>query len=112
LQGDTNIHRNFRLMRSSFFLYSYQELLEQAARNSIWIQSSSGLLVYDRHNVIYAYGPLEKFKATLSASGLQEAQEIRFPSPHTHRYHFQLDDAQAKLLREADWIVFPLLAIT
>lgn len=30
------------------FLYTYKELLEQDARNSLWIQSASGLLVYDR----------------------------------------------------------------
>lgn len=90
------------------FLYSYQELLEQDARNSIWIQSSSGLLIYDRHNVIYAYGPLDAFKATLSKEGLQEFKELRFPSPHTHRYHFQYDDAQANILREVDWVISPL----
>jgi hypothetical protein len=90
------------------FLYTHQELLEQDARNSIWIQSASGLLVYDLHNVIYAYGPLESFKATLNASSLHEIQDVRFPSPHTHRYHFQHDETQANILREVDWIVSPL----
>ena len=99
---------SFTLDQLGFFLYDYAELLEKDARNSIWIQSQSGLLVYDLHNVIYAYGPLEKFQMVLRSSGLSEANEIRFPSPHVHRYRFQFDDDQARILREGEWVHSPL----
>jgi hypothetical protein len=91
-----------------YFLYEYSELLEHDSRNSLWIQSRSGLLVYDLHNVIYAYGALEEFKNTLESNGLHEAGEVRFPSPHVHRYHFQFDDDQAHILRDNEWIHTPL----
>lgn len=99
---------SFTCDQIEYFLYDYQELLEKDSRNSIWIQSQSGLLVYDRHNVIYAYGPLELFQEVLHKSGLNEANEVRFPSPHTHRYHFQFDDDQARILRDMEWIHSPL----
>jgi len=99
---------SFTLDQLQSFLYEYVELLEKDARNSIWIQSRSGLLVYDLHNVIYAYGPLELFQPVLQTSGLSESGEVRFPSPHVHRYHFQFDEDQARILREVEWIHSPL----
>jgi hypothetical protein len=89
-------------------LYDFSELLERDSRNSIWVQGANGLLVYDRHNVIYAYGPLSEFKQVLLSKGLTEATEVRFPSPHTHRYNFQFDDDQARILRDLEWIHSPL----
>jgi hypothetical protein len=91
-----------------YFLYLHQELLEQDARNSIWIYSETGLLVFDRHNVIYAYGPLDALQNTLLTSGLSEVSGIRFPFPHVHRYHFQFDDDELRLLQEKEWIHSPL----
>jgi hypothetical protein len=100
--------KSFTFDQLQSFLYEYVGLLEKDARNSIWIQSQSGLLVYDLHNVIYAYGPLEMFQAVLQTSGLSESSEVRFPSPHVHRYHFQFDDDQSRIMREAEWIHSPL----
>lgn len=66
------------------FLSEYSEFLEKDARHNLWVRSASdeGMLVYDRHNVIYAYGPLERFVAVLESVGLTESSEVRFPSPH------------------------------
>lgn len=98
----------FTFEQLEYALYQYQELLERDARNSIWIQSQSGLLVYDQHNVIYAYGPLGDFQNVVQSSGLAEVDQIRFPSPHVHKYHFQCDEDQARILREIGWIHSPL----
>lgn len=100
---------SFTFDQLELFLHRHQGLLEQDGRNSIWIQSTSALLVYDKHNVIYAYGPLHDFKAVLRASGLDEAPEVRFPSPHSHRYHAQFDDDQAGILRDYQWVHSPLM---
>ncbi len=44
------------------FLSRFREFFENDARHHIWIKSIDGpdLLVYDKHNVIYAYGPLRE----------------------------------------------------
>jgi hypothetical protein len=37
------------------FLHRYQDFLEGDARHNLWIRSSDdGMLVFDRHNIIYA----------------------------------------------------------
>jgi hypothetical protein len=53
------------------FLNSYRDFVEQDARQNLWIRSTSdsGLLVYDRHNLIYVYGLLERFIGALKSSG-------------------------------------------
>jgi hypothetical protein len=91
------------------FLRQYLSFFEGDARHNIWIRSSdNGMLVFDRHNVIYAYGPLDKFTSTLVASGLTEIENIRFPAPHTHHYQAEFDDSERLILEEQSWIRSPL----
>jgi hypothetical protein len=73
------------------FLYRFQEYFESDGRHHIWVASvpASATLVYDRHDVIYAYGPLEQFKKILQSEGLSESP-ISFPAPHSHNYNSQL----------------------
>jgi len=45
------------------FLHRYKDFLEGDARHNLWIRSSDdGMLVFDRHNIIYAYGPARKIR--------------------------------------------------
>jgi hypothetical protein len=92
------------------FLTSYSEFFEQDARQNLWIRptSDSGLLVYDRHNLIYAYGPLERFVEALTSSGLFESEDIRLPSPHAHNYHEEFDSHAKRLLMEGSWLTSSL----
>jgi hypothetical protein len=92
------------------FLSDYAEFLEKDARHNLWIRSTSGegMLVYDRHNVIYAYGQLELFATVLHASSLTESNDVRFPSPHAHHYHPQFDSDENRILRNEEWTRFPL----
>lgn len=92
------------------FIWEFQELFEKDARQHLWISSAdnSSLLVYDNHNVIYAYGPLGDFEGILSSVGLSKCTEIRFPSPHTHRYNFKFDDQERFILKYWEWIYSPL----
>ena len=86
------------------FLSSFTAFLEGDARHSLWIRSSDqGMLVHDRHNVIYAYGPLGRFVEVLDAAGLAESEEVRFPSPHVHHYHAEFDLDENRLLRNKEW---------
>jgi len=91
-------------------LKNFSDYLERDGRHDIWIASMSGpdLLVYDRHNVIYAYGPLLEYENVLLARGLRRVEYVRFPSPHTHNYHPAFDQDERDLLRYWRWKRSPL----
>lgn len=92
------------------FLKQFSSFLEKDGRHNLWIASESGseMLVYDRHNVIYAYGPLGTFKLILAEIGLKEVPSVRLPSPHSHHYHQSLDTEEDRLLRYWSWSRTPL----
>ena len=87
------------------FLNEFRDFLEKDGRHNVWIVSESGpeMLIYDRHNVIYGYGPMNSWRVALAAQGLSEASNIRFPSPHSHHYHQNLDAEEVRLLNYWDW---------
>jgi hypothetical protein len=99
---------SFSLSQLQQFLSDYFEFLEKDARHNLWLRSDEGMLVYDRHNVIYAYGPLERFVAVLESAGLTESNEVRFPSPHAHHYHADFDSDENRILHNEDWTISPL----
>ena len=92
------------------FLRQFRSFLENDGRHHLRVGSAdkSSLLVYDRHNVVYAYGPIEPFKRVLDAVGLCESEAIRFPVPHTHHYNAEFDEEEKRLLAHWPWKVFPL----
>jgi hypothetical protein len=92
------------------FLGKFGDFLEGDARHDLWIGSpdKSFLLVYDRHQILYAYGPLDSFKSVLIENGLEEADEVRLPDPHVHRYNQEFDLQAADLISFWSWRQFPL----
>ena len=94
------------------FLREFMNLLEIDGRQNLWIRSESGegMLVYDRHNLIYVYGPLEQSAAILGATGMTEvsADAINTPDTHSHRYHAAFDSEAQRILVYMDWIRTPL----
>ena len=92
------------------FLWQFQELFEQDARQHVWIGSvdNSSLLVYDNHDVIYAYGPLREFEGVLTSSGLAKCDDVRFPKPHMHNYNVEFDEQQLAILKYWKWTRYPL----
>jgi len=92
------------------FLQRFREYFENDGRHDIWIASvsDSAQLVYDRHNVIYAYGPLLEFENELLGRGLTKAEFVRFPSPHTHNYHAAFDQDERDVLHSWHWKQSPL----
>ncbi|MFT3995291.1 MAG: hypothetical protein QM660_13340 [Dysgonomonas sp.] len=91
------------------FLYEFKSYLETDARHHLWIGTidNSGLLVYDQHNVIYAYGNLDSYKLILNKNGYTE-KPFDFPVPHVHNYHQENDIFEEKILNTLDWQIFPL----
>jgi hypothetical protein len=92
------------------FLSEFSTFIEKDGRHNLWIASESGseMLIYDRHNVIYAYGPLNAWRLTLAANGFSEVPDICFPSPHSHHYHQSLDLEEDRLMNYWDWFRTPL----
>ena len=87
------------------FLVRFGQFLENDGRHHVWVKSVSGsdLLVYDKHNVLYAYGQLAKFEAVLSNRGLEKVESIQFPSPHTHQYNASFDQDERDVVRYWKW---------
>ncbi len=69
------------------FIWTFQEFFEGDGRHHIWIGSPDGcdLLVYDQHDVIFAYGNLDAFELVLKDHGFAES-EFWFPVPHSHSF--------------------------
>jgi hypothetical protein len=88
---------------------THQTFLEGDGRHHYWIgtPSNAGLLVYDQHNVIFAYGDLDHYKGILRARGFRE-QEFWFPAPHQHHYHMINDQLEDELFAATDWEFHPL----
>jgi hypothetical protein len=92
------------------FLNRFGAFLESDGRHHFWISSvaESDLLVYDQHNLVYAYGCLDRFKEVLKAEGIVEAPEVTIPSPHSHFFHEEFDGDQDQLLSFFSWNRYPL----
>ncbi|UXY15770.1 hypothetical protein N8I74_01775 [Chitiniphilus purpureus] len=90
-------------------LRKYQALLTGDARCDLWVHSpeDNATLVLDRHNLLFAYGPLQGFAATLNQLGFLEGEPV-IPLPHQHHYRETLDFAARELLAELPWRYTPL----
>jgi hypothetical protein len=91
------------------FLSDFRDYFEQDGRHHVWV---SGLgdrsqLVYDNHNVILAYGPLEAFEGVLANVGFRKGQ-VSTPGPHIHFYNEQFDEDERRIFNEYQWKWFPL----
>ena len=92
------------------FLSRFELFLESDGRHNLWVASigDPDLLVYDRHNLIYAYGRLEYFKKILEKKATVKVEEVKIPSPHVHHYHKKHDEDADELLRYWNWKWAPL----
>jgi len=88
----------------------YSDFWEQDGRHHVWIHSTTdqATLVYDQHNVIFAYGPLDEYVCLLKAAGFEEVDELNFPAPHGHCYHVEFDAMERELTSSDGWKLSPL----
>jgi hypothetical protein len=91
------------------FLQSFRAFFEGDGRHHVWVGSAAndGLLVYDQHNVLFAYGPVDRFKSVLMSHGFRE-REFWFPCPHSHAYMPENDSEEERLMAAIEWQRFPL----
>jgi hypothetical protein len=92
------------------FFRRFAEFFAGDARHDIWLHSGpdDATLVWDRHDLLYAYGPLDQFVAALERRGLRAGEVPVIPSPHSHRYHSEWDAAERELVAKLEWTMTPL----
>jgi hypothetical protein len=91
------------------FIATYSTFLGSDARFDLWVYSipEKATLVWDRHNRLYAYGPLERMSAKLSALDFSR-QYPDIPGPHAHHYRDEFDADATKLLAAFPWTMTSL----
>jgi hypothetical protein len=77
----------------------YGEFWDSDGRHSIWLRSEAddATLVYDRHNLIYAYGSLERFELILEALGYAATPKVSLSFEHQHSYYEEFDGLEREL---------------
>jgi len=73
--------------------------------------TDGGTLVLDRYNMVYAYGPLDRFERILRGGGIQLVAEWAAPAvpyPHALHYHGEWDATEEEVLRAFEWRRTPL----
>jgi hypothetical protein len=91
------------------FLSRFAHFFAGDARFDLWVHSPSvnGTIVWDRHNLIYGYGPLGCFYQALRSIGFSEGSPA-IPGPHMHHYRQELDVEAAAILSVFSWLYSPL----
>lgn len=82
----------------------FRAFLEGDARHHLWIYSaeSAATVVYDLHDLIYAYGPLDCYIQVLTEAGLKEGK-VELPYPHMHNYFDEFDADEERLISSFAW---------
>lgn len=91
------------------WLRRFADYLRADSRFDLWAHSpdDNATLVWDRHNRLFAYGPLDDFDAALRGRGFVEGDAI-IPSPHEHHYRTVCDAEARTLIASQDWSWSPL----
>lgn len=91
------------------FLAQFGAFLSGDARFDIWAHSPSdnGTVVWDRHDQLFAYGPIEQFSAALQSLGFTAGSPL-VPVPHEHHYRAELDHFARDIMSSFNWSYSPL----
>jgi len=91
------------------FIDKFGAFLAADSRFDIWAYSpaANATVAWDRHNLLFAYGPQESFITTLRALGFGDGKpEVAIP--HQHHYRKEMDGQASQLLAAYDWAYSPL----
>jgi hypothetical protein len=110
-EGEPGRYQSPKLGRDEVqaFFKGFADYLLNDARFDIWVYSITerATLVWDQHNLIYAYGSLDRFISILQEYGFTY-KETRIPCPHQHNYRAEYDNQAAAVLSAFDWTRTPL----
>jgi len=92
------------------FVRRFGPFLAQDARHDFWLRShdDDATIVLDRHNIIFAYGPLPLFETVLTRIGIGQSGLPAVPDPHVHHYHHEWDGNEREILKALPWTRKPL----
>jgi len=92
------------------FIRHFSGFIAGDSRHDLWVHTriANATFVWDRHDLLYAYGPLSAFEAILTRLGLRRGTPVPMPDPHAHRYHSEWDTSERELVSWFDWEVTPL----
>lgn len=91
------------------FFNAHENFFESDGRHHVWIGSpaNDGLLIYDQHNVLFAYGDLSRYEQVLATRNFSR-REFWFPCPHSHSYPATNVQQEEDVLRHFPWRHSPL----
>lgn len=89
----------------------FGSFLSQDGRHDLWAHAPTehATVVWDRHDLLHAYGALSQHTTRLAQLGFTPGQP-QIPAPHRHRYWPDWDDAATSWLQALDWSHQPLRA--
>jgi hypothetical protein len=110
-EGEPGRYQSPEMSAADFhaFLARFGAYLANDGRFDIWLHSpaENATIVWDRHNRLFAYGPLDRFAAALRTVGFAE-RSCDVLGPHQHHYRAEYDADAAALLAWHDWRYSPL----
>ena len=113
-EGEAGRYQSPELDRSmvASFLNRFSDYLAGDGRFDLWVYSlpQQATLAWDRHNLLYAYGPVPKFISALSALGFVQGN-VGAAFEHMHYYRKELDKDAADMLNYFSWVRTPLKPI-
>jgi hypothetical protein len=91
------------------FLTQFDPFFSADARFDLWAHSPGdhGTIVWDRHDMLFAYGPLERYTTVLLSLGFMTGKPS-VPAPHEHHYRAEFDPLAKHLLTVFNWSYSPL----
>jgi hypothetical protein len=83
----------------------FEDYFANDGRHNLWLAAPpAGQLVLDRHEVIYAYGPMAEIVGRLKEKHFAEVETIRVPVPHSHHFHEEMDGEEREVLGYWEWV--------
>lgn len=91
------------------FVTRFKDFLCADARFDLWAHSPSenGTIVWDRHNQLFGYGPVDRLATKLISMGFSAGQSD-VPAPHEHHYRAELDGLAKDVIAALNWSYSPL----
>jgi hypothetical protein len=105
-EGEPGRYQSAEISPKEFleFMSRFGSYLANDARFDLWLHSPSenATVVWDRHNQLFAYGPLARFASELRALGFSEGG-LPPLGAHQHHYRSECDDKATELLSFTTW---------
>jgi hypothetical protein len=92
------------------FFRHFGRFFNEDARHDVWLHShdDNATIVLDRHNIVYAYGPIDAFENVLLSAGFRRAADVGTLGSHAHHYHAEWDAQETEILTCLRWMITPL----